>query len=350
MYNTLYDWVAFYIPSFRALVSEISRVSRVPEDQLWPSFRRLHQKHGTTEYPFAIQEIDALDDVDRGLSPLQRQDKYKDAIRAFRHLRRTLLRPYPDVPEGLARLHERGVLLAAHSDSMTVPVSRRLRQLELDTYFDAIFGSQDVGIPHYLGVSDVRKASDADVGARVPVLELPPGVRKPEPASLLPVLAHFGMASDAAVYLGDSLRRDVALASPATFALSGPATALVSTLGSELTSAEYPIGQTNRSRATQHRRPQVHGGRSIPSRTRLTSCCSSPSPRHQYDGLISPPSAATSAPPGFAPRWPSRGAGQLSPPDEQRMRAGRHSPNRWNAAGHWLQLCLWARPQAQGSL
>jgi FMN phosphatase YigB (HAD superfamily) len=210
--NTLYDWVAFYVPSFRALVSEISRVSRVPEDQLWPSFRRLHQKHGTTEYPFAIQEIDALDDVDRGLSPRQRQDKYQDGVRAFRHLRRTLLRPYPGVPEGLARLHERGILLAAHSDSMTVPVSRRLRQLGIDNYFDAIFGSQDVGIPHYLGVSDVRKASEADVGARVPVLELPPGVRKPDPASLLPVLAHFGIPSDAAVYLGDSLRRDVALA------------------------------------------------------------------------------------------------------------------------------------------
>jgi FMN phosphatase YigB (HAD superfamily) len=210
--NTLYDWVGFYVPCFLAMVDTIAQISGVDAEAIKGSFQRVHRRHGTSEYAFAIEELDVLDAIDPGMPPRDRVKKYDPAIEAFRRCRKDRLRLYPSVAETLDQLRRRGVRLVAHSDSMMVPVSRRLRQLDLDTHFDAICASRDSGIPDYLPLSVARVAPDSVVAARTELIELPAGVRKPHPDALLPLLQNLGVSRENVLYVGDSTTKDMGLA------------------------------------------------------------------------------------------------------------------------------------------
>lgn len=210
--NTLYDWLAFYVPSFLAMVAEIHRITGIDVDKLKRSFRKIHQAHRTTEYAFSIEELDVLKDVDAGLSILQKLQKYDSAIHTFRIMRKRTLTLYPGVKQTLQRLRDESVLLVAHSDSMASYVSRRLRQLEIDTLFSAICAPKDHGIPDSVKPEWVRRSPDEDVIARTRLLEFEPGLRKPNPATLAPVFKAFEVGLEHTLYVGDSRPRDVLLA------------------------------------------------------------------------------------------------------------------------------------------
>lgn len=210
--NTLYDWLRFYIPSFLAMVEEVHRISGVDIPALKASFRRVHQAHRTTEYVFAIQELDALEHIDAGLSPEGRLKKYDSAIHAFRSMRRKTLHLYPGVRETLKHLRDAGFLVVAHSDSMMSYVSRRLRQLDVDELLTAVCAPRDHGIPATLDPTSVRRVPEAAVESRTLHLEFSPDIRKPDPATLDPVFKELGVARAEALYVGDSLSRDILLA------------------------------------------------------------------------------------------------------------------------------------------
>ena len=56
--NTIYNWVDFFAPSFRAMLGEMVHLTSLDEDTLISSFQRVYQRHGTSEYSFAIEELD----------------------------------------------------------------------------------------------------------------------------------------------------------------------------------------------------------------------------------------------------------------------------------------------------
>lgn len=194
------------------MVDEISRVSGIDTETIKASFQRLHRHHGTSEYAFAVEELDVLIDAHPDLTPVDRVRKYDRAIQAFRNCRRERLRLYPGVRETLEELHRRGIRLVAHSDSMMVPVSRRLRQLDIDRRFDAICAARDTGIPEYLPHAIARVAPDSAVGARTRLIELPVGIRKPHPDALRPILEEFHVSGSEVLYVGDSPTKDMWMA------------------------------------------------------------------------------------------------------------------------------------------
>lgn len=209
--NTLYDWEAFFVPAFIAMLDQVQQISQVPRNELELSFHRVYQKHRTTEYAFVLQELEALRETDAGLSPADIFAKYDAAIHAFRSQRKRRLKLYPSVRETLNTLKAAGVLLVAHSDSPMAYVSRRLRQLDIDTLFDAICAPEDHGVPDQL-TSIVRRVPDSIVAARTMLLESNPAIRKPDPHTLDLVLSAFPTSRDKIAYVGDNLSRDVLLA------------------------------------------------------------------------------------------------------------------------------------------
>lgn len=58
--NTLYDWFHMWHECFGAMLKEIVRISGIDESILIPQIRAIHQKHGTSEYAFLIEELPAL--------------------------------------------------------------------------------------------------------------------------------------------------------------------------------------------------------------------------------------------------------------------------------------------------
>src|SRR4051812_28865991 len=106
--NTLYDWVGSFVPAFDAMVEELAETSGVSQADLTESFRRVHQRHGTSEYALAVAELDVLAEADAQLALGERLQKHSTALSAFRARRRQGLRLYPDVERTLRRLKDEG--------------------------------------------------------------------------------------------------------------------------------------------------------------------------------------------------------------------------------------------------
>lgn len=116
--NTIYNWVDFYVPSFNSMVQELSRITAIDERALRESFKRVHQKHRTTEYAFSIEELDVLSQTDAGLTVPEKLQKYDSAINAFRKIRKEALRLYEGVKETLEMFRNTGMKIVGHTDAM----------------------------------------------------------------------------------------------------------------------------------------------------------------------------------------------------------------------------------------
>lgn len=212
--NTLYDWVGFYIPSFLAMVAELSRLTRVSEETLKNSFKKVHERHRTTEYAFAIQELDVLAAETGNLSIGQVLERYGSAIEAFRRERNKTLRVYDGVRETLKQLKANRKKLVALTDATMFYAVRRLKELSLEEFFDGICAPQDHGLPPGVRPKDVRRSADPErYQSSIPTqITLEPSIRKPNPAVLLAVLHMTRAAPEETLVVGDSVSRDIRMA------------------------------------------------------------------------------------------------------------------------------------------
>jgi len=219
--NTLYNWVDYFAPAFRAMVLELQNQTdqlfdlgelprRYSFDDLCESFKEVYKRHGTIEYAFAIEELaiwDGVIDVSRSaeFGPIIRP-----AVEAFRGIRKETLRLYPGVKETLSKLREAGVKLVAHSDAMLFYVRQRLLLLEIADLFEAMYAQRDHDIsPKAVGTTAYQ-------GFRIPAEHyLNREESKPSPAAILKIMADFGVAGEETVYVGDSLTKDVRMAQKA---------------------------------------------------------------------------------------------------------------------------------------
>ncbi len=210
--DTIYDWSSFYIASFLAMVNEVHHITGIDTETLKRSFKRVHERHRTTEYAFAIQELDTLAEIDRGLSVEERLEKYQSAIRAFRHTRKRTLHLFPEVKETLEAVRRANIPVVAVSDSMMSYVSRRLRQLDVDLLFTAVCAPADHGLPMGLSPDTVRRMKGSEVLGRMEQIEVSASIRKPDAKFITPILSRFSARPTEAVVIGDSLSRDVLMA------------------------------------------------------------------------------------------------------------------------------------------
>jgi FMN phosphatase YigB (HAD superfamily) len=213
--NTIYNWVDYYAPCFQAMLHKLVEMTGIDEQALKASFKRVHQRHHTSEYAFAIEELDVLGDRDRELTLAQRLAKYYPAIQAFRDKRDETLKVYPGVVDTLKLLQAEGRLIVAYTDAMMFYAIYRLqRQLGIAHLFDGLFAPKDHGLPAGAVESDVRSYQDPSkyrCAIRMQ-RELGPGLLKPDSRVLELILAECAVAPGEAVCVGDSLHKDVYMA------------------------------------------------------------------------------------------------------------------------------------------
>src|SRR5688572_8549931 len=106
--NTLFDWLEPWHRAFSAMLDELVRISGLRPEQLLDEIRVVHQKHGTSEYAFLLEELPSLT---AGLDRDSVSVKYSPAIEAYRKAREGALRLYPGVKTTLQRLKDDGVLI-----------------------------------------------------------------------------------------------------------------------------------------------------------------------------------------------------------------------------------------------
>src|SRR5262249_48992625 len=99
--NTLFDWADLWYKCFSAMLDEIVRISGLNRETLIPEIRAVHQKYGTSEYSFLIEELPSLRPLLKGK---QATEMFAPAIEAYREQRRQNLKLFPTVAETLLKI------------------------------------------------------------------------------------------------------------------------------------------------------------------------------------------------------------------------------------------------------
>jgi phosphoglycolate phosphatase-like HAD superfamily hydrolase len=85
--NTLFDWFGVWHASFNAMLNKIFDISGVSSEddkrQIIREIKTIHEKHGTSEYSFLIEEIPTLQKLHPSLGPEQIKEHYDDAIHVY---------------------------------------------------------------------------------------------------------------------------------------------------------------------------------------------------------------------------------------------------------------------------
>ena len=150
--NTLFDWVAYYVNSFGALLKSVEQTIGVPYQTLAAESKVVFEANGSIEFPFLIQELPSVieyygADIDGMLS--QAVVPGRDA---FLEVAESYFQPYESVPETLAEFRKThpGVPMVALTDAPRYVAMWKMNKLGLLSYFDAIYDSQIPRFPRAL--------------------------------------------------------------------------------------------------------------------------------------------------------------------------------------------------------
>jgi len=212
--NTLFDWVGLWFACFEPMMRKISDISGISVEQLKPYIKAVHEKHGTSEYSFLLEELQPV------IAPTKNADEvlktFEPAIQAFRKNRRKYLELYPTVADTLLRIRGRGTRLIGYTESMGFYSNYRIRRLGLDGVLHEIFSPQDHDTPKNMSESQQRKYPAQHYELKFTKHSFTPrGSLKPDPDVLREIVRTVGAEPNDCVYIGDSLPKDVRMAQSA---------------------------------------------------------------------------------------------------------------------------------------
>jgi phosphoglycolate phosphatase len=192
------------------MLDALAGESGIPRETLEQNFQVVHQRHGTSEYAFAIEELQCLRELHPGEDLSKR---YAGAIDTYRKARRQVLQLFPTVEATLRKLKDSGCLLVAYTESMEFYTRYRLKKLGLDLLLDYLYSPHDHRLPTGLAPEQIRfYSAEHYVLSYTKQRYTPPGELKPNPKVLIDIIDQVGGQKESALYLGDSLMKDVVMA------------------------------------------------------------------------------------------------------------------------------------------
>jgi phosphoglycolate phosphatase-like HAD superfamily hydrolase len=213
MDNTLFDWFEVWYQSFSAMLDVVVARSGLSRQTMLLEIREVHQRRGTSEYSYLLQELPSLTALE---GEIDLQEVYSEAIHAYRSARKRHLRLYPGVAETLADVKAAGASVVAYTESLGFHSRDRVKRLGLDGIIDVLYSPNDHSFPAGVSPEDLRSGTDSEYELSLTRRShTPRGSIKPNAEVLLSILEKAGVAPHAAVYVGDSLMKDIAMAQDA---------------------------------------------------------------------------------------------------------------------------------------
>lgn len=209
--NTLFSWIDYFAPSFRAMVHAISRETSFDEDDLYDAFQLTFQREGSVEFREAIQGNGLIQQLD----PIDQDRMVELGQLVFSKVMRSHLKPYPDVVDTLKQLRHDGVSVVAVTNSDALQAMSRLKRMGLAKLIDGLVAWRS-GDPRRddasIGYED-RLAQQSRRDGFGWVHALPHGLVKPHIRPYQVALTSLGLDSaggNADVWvIGDSLTKDL---------------------------------------------------------------------------------------------------------------------------------------------
>ncbi|HYV46385.1 MAG TPA: HAD family hydrolase [Myxococcaceae bacterium] len=215
MDNTLYSWTFYIVPAVEAMVEAVCRATAFPRIKVIQSLKAVYEKYESNEYPYVLQESSIFEEFPE----FDSFDKLviQPAKVAFAEARRKYLKPYPRVLETLKELKQRGVPVVALTDAPRNPAEQRAKLLKVDESLTALYTLPGFQFPELKGerlIAEqiVQREERGEYRAKCEVVELPRDHEKPDARGLRQICARFGVDPKDTLVVGDSLKKDVAVA------------------------------------------------------------------------------------------------------------------------------------------
>lgn len=199
--DTLYSWIGFFIPAFYSMVQELSLLLDVPDNELLKEYKIIHQEVGSVEYPFATLNLPAVKKKYQGFTDEQVKIELNAAFHKFNSVRKKLLKLDPGVEDTLRFFNDNNIKVVAYTESAEENGFYRLKKLGIDNFFKEVY------------VSDSMYKRPETIPSS-PKTHIVHG-RKPNAAVLKEICCGEKVDICEAVYIGDSLSKDMLMAKQA---------------------------------------------------------------------------------------------------------------------------------------
>jgi phosphoglycolate phosphatase len=205
--NTIYNWVDYFAPCFRAMVHALARETNEPEDDLIASFCHVYELHGSVEYAFSVQELPILQN--------RKEDEIAELVRiakgAFKRVRDKRLEPYPTVSKTLHWLRSQGDRIVAVTNAPVAYAYKRLSKLRIVNLFDGIGGKLDFDVPAGKVTEKILgKSAEGFFNPAILTWAFNDGELKPGHEGYARVIKDFKTTPDRVWVVGDNTQRDLA--------------------------------------------------------------------------------------------------------------------------------------------
>ncbi|MGD2091841.1 MAG: HAD family hydrolase [Candidatus Aminicenantes bacterium] len=205
--NTLYDWIGFFVPAFYRMINAAVEILNVDRETLLTDIQVVHQKYGNSEHPFALLETKAVKNRFPGKNRAELAKLLGPAFHAFNKKRKELLRLFPGVLETLQFIHESGCKIVAYTEADVRNSLFRIEALGIRQYILRLYAPISPGLTHPHGKdSYVKELRNGFLWL------LPKEYRKPNPKILEDIFVEFSLYPDKALYVGDSIIKDISMA------------------------------------------------------------------------------------------------------------------------------------------
>ena len=205
--NTLFDWVRIWSGAFDAMIQSLVAQTDVAAVEWLARVRAVHVRRGMVECATVLEDLALSPAWPAGVDAAVVVPR---AVAAYRRYWDVHLAPYPGVREMLTGLALRGVQVVAYTESDAAIAAARLTRLGLAGVIRKVFGRAT----SHTGAR--REWSLVPLAARSPIAidVIPQQDTKPNPLGLRSILARCGVDSAHAVYVGDDVATDIAMARP----------------------------------------------------------------------------------------------------------------------------------------
>lgn len=202
--DTLYPWVDFFVPAFYKMVREISILTGIEEEKLLREYQEQHQRVGSVEYPFITLSISSINKFYEGQDENEIKANLNSAFHKFNSERKHRLKLFDGVVESLQRISRAGITIIGYTESAEENGFYRLKKLGIDTFFSKVYVSES----QYKMSNNIPSS---------PKTETVRG-KKPNPEILVNICEMQNTKISDAIYMGDSLTKDIYMAKKAGIA------------------------------------------------------------------------------------------------------------------------------------
>jgi phosphoglycolate phosphatase len=206
--NTLYDWVTFFSRAFYAMVDAALPILKVERERLLDDLQEIHRRYYNTEHPFALLETRLVMEKFPDRNSYELYEIFSVAFSAFNTEQDRSLALYPGVKETLLQARKNKCQIVGHTEATIVNASMRLSKLGIAPFFDRLYAIEHPDTPHA-----TLHQKPAETVANIRVLSV--HERKPDTKVLHEICETSRIVPSQALYVGDSISRDIGMANAA---------------------------------------------------------------------------------------------------------------------------------------